>query len=251
MNEIASTFAKLAGIRRKAQALLDRQYRNHDADEALELFEGHLTLRDRLRDLIPDLFGDLTARDLPPIHDQSYVGGKAYVENHEVERLVRDLDYLFEVRASSRPGETAESSDHPQRVFVSHGRSPAWREVQSHIEKDIGLPTLELAQEANRGRTLLQKLAEEASRCGFAVIVMTAKDEASVGPPRARENVIHEVGYFQGKLGLDRICVLHEEGTSIPSNIQGLVYVPFPKDLVRATFGELARELRAAFPSHR
>jgi predicted nucleotide-binding protein len=58
---------------------------------------------------------------------------------------------------------------------------------------------------------------------------------------------MHEIGYFQGKYGLRDICLLYEEGTNIPSNIHGLVYIPFPKGLVRATFGALARELKAAF----
>ena len=59
-----------------------------------------------------------------------------------------------------------------------------------------------------------------------------------------RENVLHEIGYFQGKFGLAAVCLLHEEGTTLPSNIHGLVYIPFPKKHIEATFGPLARELK-------
>ncbi len=67
------------------------------------------------------------------------------------------------------------------------------------------------------------------------------------GQARARENVIHEIGFFQGKYGLSRVCLLYEEGVSIPSNIHGLVYAPFPKGRVSASFGLLVRELGAMY----
>ncbi len=65
--------------------------------------------------------------------------------------------------------------------------------------------------------------------------------------PRVRENVMHEIGFFQGKYKLSGVCLLHEEGTNIPTNIAGVVYIPFPKGLVSASFGVLARELRTFF----
>jgi predicted nucleotide-binding protein len=167
--------------------------------------------------------------------------------------MVRDMEYIFEVRANSElkvelseAKEVVETADLIFRVFISHGRSTEWREVQAFIEKDLKMGTLELAQEPNRGRTVLQKLNDEAAKCSFAVVVMTGDDDFGKGAPRARENVVHEIGFFQGKLGLESICLLHEEGTSIPSNIHGLVYVPFPKGLITASFGVLGREINAA-----
>ncbi|MES2050039.1 MAG: TIR domain-containing protein [Pseudomonadota bacterium] len=50
------------------------------------------------------------------------------------------------------------------------------------------------------------------------------------------------MGYFQGRYGFDLIILLHEEGVNIPSNIHGVVYTPFPKDLVSASFEVLVRE---------
>ena len=116
--------------------------------------------------------------------------------------------------------------------------------MQPYIERDIGIPTLELAQEPNLGRTVLQKPEQEAQRCTSAVIVMTGEDFDADGNLRARENVLHEIGFFQGKFGLSAVCMLHEEGTNIPSNIYGLVDIRFPKGCVEATFGVLTRELK-------
>ena len=76
---------------------------------------------------------------------------------------------------------------------------------------------------------------------------MTGDDVISDGEIRARENVMHEIGFFQGKYGLEKVCLLHEEGTNIPSNIHGLVYIPFPKSIISSTLGSLSRELKVYF----
>jgi predicted nucleotide-binding protein len=131
-----------------------------------------------------------------------------------------------------------------QCVFVSHGRNSAWREVQAYIEKDLKLKTIELSQEPYSGRTNIQRLAEEADKCNYAVIVMTGDDSTPEGATRARENVIHEIGFFQGKYGFDRVCIVYQEGVSIPSNIDGLGRAQFKGADVGGAFVALAREIR-------
>lgn len=166
---------------------------------------------------------------------------------YQIEPIIQNLNYILEVRANYRIGEKVEAQEKPNRIFISHGRSKEWYKVQAYLEKDLRLTTLELAQEPILGRTVLQKLSDEAGKCGHAVIVMTG-DDVMGDEVRARENVMHEVGFFQGKYGLGNITLLHEEGVNIPSNIHGLVYISFPKDTVEATFGALYRELRAQLP---
>lgn len=117
-------------------------------------------------------------------------------------------------------------------------------QTSKFLEKDASYNTIELAQQPNLGRTILQKLDEEASKCIVAIIVMTGDDVIDESQVRARENVLHEIGFFQGKLGLSKIILLHEEGVNIPSNIHGLVYISFAKDTIETTFGAIFRELK-------
>lgn len=244
--EVPSVFAKLAGIYKNIEAMLSKAGRYYDPPHVMEFFERSYKLVEHLRQLLPTLYSDIPLRDLPKGSGTTDFDGRGYIERHEVERLKEDLEYIFEVRSHSELGDHAEAPK-PESVFISHGSSNDWREVQDYIEKDLQIGTLELAQEPNKGRTILQKLDEESDRCSYAVVVMTGDDDVGYEKPRARENVMHEIGYFQGKYGLRGICLLYEEGTNIPSNIHGLVYIPFPKGLVRATFGALARELKAVF----
>ncbi|MCX5824671.1 MAG: nucleotide-binding protein [Deltaproteobacteria bacterium] len=245
-SEIPLIFAKLAGIYKIVGAILSKTGRYYDPAYVMECFERSYRISDRLREILPGLYSDLPLRSLPKGSGTTDFEGRGYIERLEMEHLKEDLEYIFEVRSHSKLGELEDVAT-PDSVFISHGSSNDWREVQAYVEKDLQIKILELAQEPNRGRTILQKLAEESNRCSYAVIVMTGDDDVGREKPRARENVMHEIGYFQGKYGLRRICLLYEEGTSIPSNIHGLLYIPFPKGLVRATFGALARELRAVF----
>ena len=60
------------------------------------------------------------------------------------------------------------------------------------------------------------------------MVVMTGDDVAE-DEVRARENVVHEIGYFQDRYGRGRVCLLHEDGVNIPSNLSGVAYCSFPK----------------------
>lgn len=171
-----------------------------------------------------------------------------YLREKHLERIAREIDAVFEIRAASAPASRyASGPAETQTVFISHGRATDWREVQAYIEKDVRLETRELAQEPNGGDTVGAKLDRVAAVCDSAVIVMTGDDLDSEGLARARENVMHEIGYFQGRLGAKRVCLLHEEGVSIPSNLAGIVYVPFPKGHIAAALATVRRELDAIY----
>ncbi len=247
MNTFALAIAKLAAVRKLlGEWLKDPRTRYFDPPIIVEYYEQFSRQTQLLRNSMPDAFGELPLRPEPTSSGTSEYNGRGYVERRYLEVLRRDIDYIFEILANSRMAE-ASPAVRPERVFISHGRSEDWQQVQSHIERDLNIPTLELDQEPNRGRTVLQKLTEESDRCSYAVVVMTGDDEIPGDAPRTRQNVMHEIGFFQGKFGLPSVCLLYEEGTDIPSNIHGLVYIPFPRGLVSAAFGALDRELRFSF----
>jgi predicted nucleotide-binding protein len=79
--------------------------------------------------------------------------------------------------------------------------------------------------------------------CTFAVLVQTGEDQASDGTVRARQNVVHEIGLFQGLLGFERVALVEQEGTESFSNIHGLQVIRFPGQKVEAAYYELDRML--------
>lgn len=111
-------------------------------------------------------------------------------------------------------------------VFIGHGHDGAWRELSDSLEKQHHIHTEAFEFAANAGhatRSILERLLETAS---FAALVMTAEDQDAVGGMHARENVVHETGLFQGKLGFDRAVVLLEDGCNEFSNIVTVQSVP-------------------------
>jgi predicted nucleotide-binding protein len=253
MDETRISFAKLAGIKKAVESVLavssgvaGRSIRSFSPSGVAHYFIGALGQLAVLKDRLPELYGDFPTISAEPSVEMQPPHPAHYARS-QVEALLRALDQIFEIRSNSELAAPIEKEAPSPRVFISHGREPDWREVQSFIERDANIATLELAQEPNLGRTVLQKLEQESSKCTSAVIVMTGEDHDAEGNLRTRENILHEIGYFQSKFGLSAVCLLHEEGTSIPSNIHGLVYIPFPKGLVSATFGALLRELKSLY----
>ena len=77
----------------------------------------------------------------------------------------------------------------------------------------------------------------------IAFLIMTAEDEQSDGKLRARMNVIHEAGLFQGRLGFTRAIILLEDGCENFSNVDGLGYIKFPSGNIKACFEDIRRVL--------
>lgn len=119
---------------------------------------------------------------------------------------------------------------HSKKVFVVHGRDNDEKEKVSRFIENAGLEAIILHEQPNEGLTVVEKF-ELHSDVIFAVILLTPDDMAynTNAPenicPRARQNVVLELGYFLGKLGRSRVCALHKGGIEIPSDIQGVLYI--------------------------
>jgi len=62
---------------------------------------------------------------------------------------------------------------------------------------------------------------------------------------RARQNVILEFGYFIGLLGRDKVCCLYKGDVELPSDMRGIVYIPFSKSVNRVR-EKIIKELQSA-----
>jgi predicted nucleotide-binding protein len=124
-------------------------------------------------------------------------------------------------------------------IFLGHGRSLLWRELKDFIDGRLGLPVDEFNSVPVAGVTTTARLSELLDAAAFAFLIMTAEDEDADGSLHARENVIHEVGLFQGRLGFTKAIVLLEEGCTEFSNIHGLRQIRFPKQNVKAVFEDV------------
>jgi len=125
----------------------------------------------------------------------------------------------------SHVSERAVSREHGKDVFIVHGHDQAIKEQVSRFIMSLGLRPIIVSQQPSAGRTIIEQLEVYSKNIRFAVVLLTP-DEVSQGRFRARQNVIFELGYFIGKLGRERVCVLYKENVELPSDFHGVLYVP-------------------------
>jgi predicted nucleotide-binding protein len=146
----------------------------------------------------------------------------------------------------ARLHETHEHISAPRKpcVFIGHGRSSIWARVQLFLEHDCHLQVVSYESEPRAGESIVPVLEDMLGKATFAVLVLTAEDETSEGGKRARQNVVHEAGLFQGVLGFHRAILLIQKGLEEFSNVHGLQHISFVGEKVDQTFFELQRVLK-------
>jgi predicted nucleotide-binding protein len=128
-------------------------------------------------------------------------------------------------------------------VFIGHGRSTVWKDLKDFLQNRLNLEWDEFNREPTAGVSTTERLQEMVDKSKFAFIIMTAEDEHSDGNKHARENVIHEAGLFQGKLGFRKAIILLEEDCAEFSNIIGLGQIRFPKGKIEPKYEEIRKVL--------
>jgi predicted nucleotide-binding protein len=134
-------------------------------------------------------------------------------------------------------------------VFIGHGHSQLWRDLKDHLHEQHGYQVKTYETGARAGHAVRDALDNMSREATFAVLLMTGEDEQADGQLRARENVVHEVGLFQGRLGFERAIVALENGVEPFSNLQGIQQLRFSSGNVREIFGDVLATLRREFQS--
>lgn len=140
-----------------------------------------------------------------------------------------------------------------KRVFVVYGHDVAAREKLELILLKMGLEPIVLANLPATGDTIIEKLEKylrESHNVGFACVLLTPDDEGNrAGAPeekkyRARQNVILELGMVLSRLSRKRVAILYKESVERPSDIDGLLYLPYKESLDEIK-SSLFKELKA------
>jgi predicted nucleotide-binding protein len=145
----------------------------------------------------------------------------------------------------------ARSNGVNNRVFVVYGHDEGARNQLDAMLRRWGQEPLILDQLPSKGQTIIEKLEEYTADVGFAVVLATPddvgyrKDHPDEKTFRARQNVVLELGILLTKLGREKVAILlkDQETMERPSDIQGLIYIPFKEDLQKEAGTLLAKEM--------
>lgn len=163
-------------------------------------------------------------------------GAKDFINKHDPDSIqqisFRAQEILMQERA---------------KVFISHGHNELLKlKLKDFIENRLNIRTIVLADQPNQGLTIVEKLEKAAKQCSFALILLTKDDEQKNDAVRARQNVIHELGFFQGKYGRKNVVLLAERGVELFSNISGIVRMDFEPVHFESVFDPLRLEIEGS-----
>lgn len=163
----------------------------------------------------------------------SFNTGKSQLENL-INVTLEDIslsDGINEVENA----ESNEKTSLSRNIFIVHGHNEEMKQSSARFLEKIDFKATILHEQPNKGRTIIEKFTDY-SNVDFAVILLSADDVAfnkaddvKSAKLRARQNVIFELGFFLGKIGREKVFVLHEQvdNFEIPSDYQGVIFEPY------------------------
>lgn len=138
-----------------------------------------------------------------------------------------------------------------RKVFVVYGHDMYARTQLEAMLRRWDLEPLIIDQLASSGNTIIEKLEECTDQVDFGIVLATpddigyAKDNEAKKKYRVRQNVVLELGMLLSKVGRSKVAILLSQAEDMekPSDIDGLIYIPF-KENVEETKVSLAKELQ-------
>ena len=160
------------------------------------------------------------------------------------------------------------------KVFIVHGRNHKPMKELKAMLSEFGLNPMVLHELPSGSMTIIEKIEKYSKDVGFAFAILTPDDvgfefnrfqsllrtatfehdqkrwflEETIThelKPRTRQNVLLEFGFLIGKLSRSKVCCLYKGNVELPSDMHGIVYIPF-KDSVRECRDKIIKELREA-----
>ena len=129
------------------------------------------------------------------------------------------------------------SVEQSEKVFVVYGHDEGAREQLELVLHRLDLDPFVLGNTAGSGLTIIEALEREIlspqKDKRFGIVLLTPDDmgyKQGGGPenaePRARQNVVREMGMLIAAFGRDRVAILKKGHVEVPSDASGIIYLP-------------------------
>lgn len=139
-----------------------------------------------------------------------------------------------------------------KKVFIIHGHNEAkWRELTHLLSSEFEVKPIVLSEQGNiGGSTIIEKFERYANECSYAFAIFTPDDTINNKGEtflQARPNAIFELGWFYGKLGREKVCLILQEADNmkIHSDLDGVMQLRF-RNNIDELFRPIRNELRSA-----
>ena len=143
--------------------------------------------------------------------------------------------------------------DSKTKIFVVHGHDQTALEQLELVLRRLGLDPYILQNNDGQSKTLIEALEKHIyEEAAFGIILMTPDDYGypkektnEERQPRARQNVILEMGMIMASLGRDKTVILKKGNLESPSDVNGIIYLEF-NDHIKEIAVKLANRMKTA-----
>jgi len=171
-----------------------------------------------------------------------YVSTVSFVSNKKEE-----IDSIFLILEENLGDSVIKIKKDPVKIFIGHGHDSQWKDLKDHLHEQQGFDVIAYEIGPRVGLSIKDVLESMLNNSSFALLLLTGEDIDGDGKKHARENVIHELGLFQGRLGFTKSIALLEHGVNEFSNILGINQIRFNRGNIRETYGDILATIKREF----
>ena len=143
------------------------------------------------------------------------------------------------------------SNKKSQKIFVVHGHDHSARDQLELVLRRLGLEPFILMNNSGGGKTIVEALERHIyEEAAFGIVLITpddygySKNETEVDKkPRARQNVILEMGMIMASLGREKMVIIKKGAVDMPSDTQGIIYLEY-NDNIKDVVPKLVQRMR-------
>jgi predicted nucleotide-binding protein len=165
----------------------------------------------------------------------------------------KTTEFQTEINAVVAGGVAASQAASNGKIFVVHGHDRDARDQLELILHRLGLDPFILQNNDGGGNTIIEALEKNIYKeAAFGIVLLTPDDfgytKAETDAdrkPRARQNVILEMGMVMAALGRDKMAILQKQTLERPSDTDGILRIEF-NGHVREAVPKLVQRLQAA-----
>lgn len=155
--------------------------------------------------------------------------------------------------AAPSPATDTAPKDERTKIFVVHGHDTRALEQLELVLRRLELNPYILQNNDGESKTLIEALEQQIYKeAAFGIVLLTPDDFGypknktdEDRQPRARQNVILELGMVLASLGRDRIVLLKKGALELPTDVSGIIYLEF-NEHVKEVAVKLATRMKGA-----
>lgn len=158
--------------------------------------------------------------------------GTIQVQGKSNEVFKQAINNLFE--------KPLESQNSNQEIFIVYGHDQVALDQLENLLLKLDLKPFILKNQSQNSKTIIEVLEKYTTteKASFGIVLLTPDDRgypntesSSEAKPRARQNVIFEMGMLIAALGRENVAILQKGVLERPSDIEGMLRLEFNTDV--------------------